>query len=297
VQVLPPRADAHTAETHGEPLEPRNRVRLKELVGALAWLRRGGVPERMGDSKSPGVPPDLGAAITLAFAPLVLGFPLMAVAVFGAGYDRHSVARVFSAVYPASIYLALSTPFWPLPALRGWTPARRLEAACLIWIWFTCLTHVTWELAWLFLHDAIARSPEAPWAYAWWAYIDGGDRRFLEAPATLLVMEALSVTNGAIGLAGLWLRARSHGGSRTAVLLFMTTAVVHLYSTTLYYGSEILAGFPSVDTTNPADLWLKFALANSPWLVMPWAVLVWGWRTLAVLPAAPQPTLLKATDG
>jgi len=224
----------------------------------------------------------IAAAVALAFAPLVLGFPAMALAVFGAGCDRHGVARVFSAVYPTSIYLALSTPFWPLPSLRRWTRARRLEVACLVWLWFTCLTHVTWELAWLLFHNAIARSPNAPWAYAWWAYIDGGDRRYLEAPAALLVIEALSVANGTIGLAGLWLRARSAGRSRAAVLLFMATAVVHLYSTTLYYGSEMLAGFPSVDTASPADLWLKFGLANSPWLVMPWAVLVWGWRTLAV---------------
>jgi hypothetical protein len=241
--------------------------------------------------------PDLAAALALAFAPLVLGFPVMALAVFGADCNRHSVANVFSAVYPTSIYLAISTPFWPLPSLRGWTPIRRLETTCVVWIWFTSLTHVTWELAWLLFHNAIARSPDAPWAYAWWAYIDGGDRRYLEAPATLLVMEALAVANGTIGLTGLWLRARSDGRSRTAVLLFMVTAVVHLYSTTLYYGSEILAGFPSVDTASPADLWLKFGLANSPWLVMPCAVLVWGWQTLIRLPAAQMQETQKPIAG
>ena len=183
----------------------------------------------MADADTVRAHPDLAAAVVLAFAPLVLGFPAMALAVFGAGCDRHGVARVFSAVYPTSIYLALSTPFWPLPSLRRWTRARRLEIACLVWLWFTCLTHVTWELAWLLFHNAIARSPDAPWAYAWWAYIDGGDRRYLAAPAALLVMEALSVANGTIGLAGLWLRARSNGRSRAAVLLFMVTAVVHLY--------------------------------------------------------------------
>jgi len=235
--------------------------------------------------------PDLAAAVALAFAPLVLGFPAMAFAVFGADCDRHSVARVFSAVYPTSIYLALSTPFWPLPSLHEWTRARRLETACLVWLWFTCLTHVTWELVWLLIHDTIARSPNAPWAYAWWAYIDGGDRRYLEAPAILLVMEALSVANGTIGLTALWLRARSNGRSHAAVLLFMATAVIHLYSTTLYYGSEILAGFPSVNLTSSADLWLKFGLANSPWLVMPWAVLAWGWQTLVAPSAAQTPEL------
>ncbi len=251
----------------------------------------------MADTGAVRAHPDLAAALALAFAPLALGFPAMALAVFGAHCDRHNVASVFSAVYPTSIYLALSTPFWPLPSLRGWMPARRLETACVVWLWFTSLTHVTWELAWLLLHKVIARSPNAPWAYAWWAYIDGGDRRYLEAPATLLVIEALSVANGMIGLTGLWLRARSDGRSHAAVLLFMLTAVVHLYSTTLYYGSEMLAGFPSVDTASPADLWLKFGLANSPWLVMPWAVLGWGWQTLTRLPAAQMQEAQRPVEG
>ena len=81
----------------------------------------------MADADTVRAHPDLAAAVALAFAPLLLGFPAMALAVFGAGCDRHGVARVFSAVYPTRIYLALSTPFWPLLSLRRWTRAPRLR--------------------------------------------------------------------------------------------------------------------------------------------------------------------------
>ena len=62
----------------------------------------------------------------------------------------------------------------------------------------------------------------------------------------------------------------------TATLIFLAGAVVHLYSTSLYYGSELVAGLPNVDTDSVVGLFIKFGLANSPWLVMPVLVLVWG---------------------
>ena len=53
----------------------------------------------------------------------------------------------------------------------------------------------------------------------------------------------------------------------------MARAVVHIYSTSLYYGSEILESLPNVDTTSFLDTWIKFGLANLPWLIFPWFVL------------------------
>ena len=78
----------------------------------------------------------------------------------------------------------------------------------------------------------------------------------------------------------LWLRSKGH--DRRAVLLFMATAVVHLYSTSYYYLSEILAGLPSVDTSSFTGTWIKFGLANAPWLTMPWLVLWWGYGRLRI---------------
>jgi hypothetical protein len=104
--------------------------------------------------------------------------------------------------------------------------------------------------------------------------------RYASSPPTLLMMETLSVTNGIVGVTGLTLWYRSRGGDARAVLLLMATAVVHLYSTSLYFGSEILAGMPNVDTTSFLDSWIKFGLANAPWIVFPWFVLYWGQRVL-----------------
>ena len=64
----------------------------------------------------------------------------------------------------------------------------------------------------------------------------------------------------------------------------MATAVVHLYSASLYFGGEILEGLPNVDTASFLDTWIKFGLANAPWLVFPWFVLYWGGCTLRNLP-------------
>ena len=37
---------------------------------------------------------------------------------------------------------------------------------------------------------------------------------------------------------------------------------------------------PNGDTTRVVDTWLKFGLANAPWLLFPWFVLYWGRVTL-----------------
>ena len=36
----------------------------------------------------------------------------------------------------------------------------------------------------------------------------------------------------------------------------------------------------NVDTASFLDTWIKFGLANAPWIVFPWFVLYWGGRTL-----------------
>jgi hypothetical protein len=56
----------------------------------------------------------------------------------------------------------------------------------------------------------------------------------------------------------------------------MATAVVHLYSTSYSYLSEIFAGLPNVDTSSITDRFIQFGLAKEPRLTMPWLVLWWG---------------------
>lgn len=223
---------------------------------------------------------DLHLARAATLGSVVLAFPLATAAVFVLGADRDRAADALCVVYSVGLFAAFTTSLWPLPSLSGWSRARRLDSAALLFMIVSYATHLSWELVWLALHDTIATSRDAPWAYPWWAYFDGGDLRYAEASPTLLTMEALSVANGCVGALGLWLWLRSSRTDRRGVLLCMATAVVHLYSTSLYFGSEILAGLPNVDTTSFLDTWVKFGLANAPWLVFPWCVLAWGVRNL-----------------
>ena len=230
----------------------------------------------MGDDRAVPIPMDLWIARAATLGPVVLAFPLAAWAVFGLGVDRNGAADLLAVVYSTGLFLGFTTSLWPLPGLRQWTRNDRLQSLCLLFLIVSCITHLSWELVWLVAHDAIAASRDAAWAYPWWAYIDGGDMRYAVATPTLLMMEVLSVMNGLVCAVGLLLWYRSGGRDPRAVLLFMAMAVVHLYSTSLYFGSEILAGLPNVDTSSFLDSWIKFGLANASWLVFSPCVLVWG---------------------
>ncbi|RMF16593.1 MAG: hypothetical protein D6761_06030 [Candidatus Dadabacteria bacterium] len=214
--------------------------------------------------------------VQLSLAGLIaVAFPVAAACVFNAGVDRRAVADMLAAVYASGIWALLL-----VPGVVGKGQPHRLEWTVRAWVWLTSLTHLTWELGWLLLRDAIIASANSAWAYPWWAYIDGGDLRYGTTDPVLWVMELLSVCNGIVGLAGLWLWHRRPRQRREAVLLWMAQAVVHLYATSLYFGSEIVAGCPNVDTTRVFDVGVKFVLANAPWLVFPVAVLCWGRRVL-----------------
>ena len=152
----------------------------------------------------------------------------------------------------------------------------RISETVFVWFWLTFTTHLTWELGWLVFFDDIIGNPNSPWTYAWWAYIDGGDLRYASFDVHLWTMEILSVINGTIGYVGLFLWFRRPTLREKAIWLFFSTAVVHLYATSLYFGSEIVAGFPNVDTNDFFNIGIKFVLANSPWLVMPCVVIYWA---------------------
>ncbi len=223
---------------------------------------------------------DLWIARGVTLGAVALAFPVAAWLVFGLGVDRNATADGLAVVYSFGLFLGFTTSLWPLPSLRQWTGGDRLQSLCLLFLIVSAVTHLSWELVWLIAHDAIAASRDAAWAYPWWAYLDGGDMRYAKATPTLLMMESLSVANGLVCSLGLVLWYRSRGRDLRAVLLFMAMAVVHLYSTSLYYGGEILAGLPNVDTSSFLDSWIKFGLANLSWLVFPPCVLVWGARQL-----------------
>lgn len=211
---------------------------------------------------------------------VVLAFPLAAVLVFDGGFDRKAVADVLACVYAFGLYAVFLAPLLPLPSLASIKRFQRIEQMVLVWFWVTYITHCTWELGWLLLHDMIANGRDNPLFYTWWAYIDGGDYRYATADVTLIVMEILSVGNGLIGLAALYLWLKKPLLRYRALLMFLATAVVHLYSTSLYFVGEIMHGLPNVDTSRFLDVGIKFVLANSPWLLMPILVIYWVCRRL-----------------
>lgn len=217
----------------------------------------------------------------MTFGSVALAFPVSGVAVFAFGVDRQVAAGALSVVYSVGLALGLSTAFWPLPALRSWRAEQRVESFVVTFLAMSYLTHLTWELGWLAMHRAIAASPNAAWAYPWWAYIDGGDARYARCEPLLLAMESLSVTNGLVGSVALASWLRSGRKSRAAALAMTGTAVVHLYSASLYFLSELFAGLPSVDTTSFVAVWFKFVLANLTWVVAPFFVFVWARERLA----------------
>jgi hypothetical protein len=236
------------------------------------------------------------AQLTIAGV-IALAMPAGAVAAFAFDANRGTTADTIGVVFFLAIVALLSTPWWPLQSQRGRSAFERLQSMCFLWFAVTFTTHLTWELGWLVLHQRIATSANSPWAYPWWMYIDGGDARYAHPSSTLLVQEFLSVVNGIVGFTGLALWWRSKGRSATATLLLMATAVVHIYSTAIYFGTELIRHYPNVDTSSFVDFWIKFWLLNGLWLVMPFAVFVWGRRTLArqlgVGPSAerlPEPT-------
>jgi len=226
------------------------------------------------------VPRDLILARVVTLAPVLLAFPVGIVAVFQLGADRNATADGIAWAYSMGLFTAFSTAFWPLPGLRSWTLERRALSAGFLFLVVSYTTHLSWELGWLLLHERMPDLKDVPWAYVWWAYIDGGDFRYATAPAELLSIEVLSVLNGTLGFTGVALWVRSKGRDERAVLIFMATAVVHLYSASYYFLSEAIPGFPNVDTSSFTDLYIKFGLANAPWLTMPWVVLYWGQRVL-----------------
>jgi len=216
----------------------------------------------------------------LLFSCVAFSFPVAAVMVYGFGFDRQHTADGLSVIYGVGLTIAIFASLLPFSCIQNWSRLQRVESLVLVFLGMSYVTHLSWELGWLLFHEAIIASPDAAWSYTWWAYIDGGDARYANPEITLIVMELLSVTNGAVGMAALVTYLRSHRSSSVAVLIMMATAVVHLYSASLYYLTEILDGLPNVNAESFISLYIKFGLANSPWVIAPWFVFWWAHQKL-----------------
>jgi hypothetical protein len=213
-------------------------------------------------------------------ASLALSLPAAALTVFAFDADRGVTGDAVSVVFVIVFVSLLSTPWWPTKEQRRRPRFECLQGMVMVWFGITFTTHLTWELAWVLLRKRIIAAPDAIWSYPWWAYIDGGDARYASDSSQVIMIESLTALVGVLGFSALWLRHRSNGQNPMATLMLMATAIAHIYGTCVYFGSETLDGFPNVDTTSFVDFALKFWILNGIWLVMPWAVLYWGKRTL-----------------
>ena len=223
-----------------------------------------------------------GYTRTLAFftATLTLSFPIASWAVFGAGADRADTAAVLACIFVFSMAGLMVAPHLPFAALRGESRYRRLERMVYIWIIVFVGVALTWEIPWAFLHERIAGAREELWAYTWWAYIDGGDLRYINPNWLVFFIEGWADTNGILSAIALYVWFKSEKTNPLPVLYFMFAAPLHSYPTVLYYVSELANGLPNVDAANPVNLWVKFVLSNSFWVFMPAFVFVWGAKTL-----------------
>lgn len=230
---------------------------------------------------------DLVTVWLLTFGSMALSFPFYSYLVFGLSMDRTYVANIFATHVSIAYWLGICAAFLPLPSLASWTRLRRIQTVCLAFMFVSYITHLSWELAWLILHESIAQAKNELWAYTWWAYIDGGDIRYLHAETNFKMIEVLSVINGSIGLSGLWLLFRSQFQDFRGTLMCMSTGVTHTVLTWYYYGTEFMSGFASVNVDSFFDLWVKFIFLNGPWLVFPWLVIYWGSKLLPLQLAKP----------
>lgn len=235
------------------------------------------------------------ACIALCITALLWSLPVAAWCVFHLQLDRAAVASYASAVFALSLNGLFLAP------LIGSHVARprimRARQASIVFLVTWCAIAFTWELGWLVAYPFMEQLENTYVGYVWWVYIDAGDRRYLDAPATLVAMEYLSVCNAAVCAVSLiyvqWGGAAKAGKqganakpamvSRApawALLGLVAVSTVHLYSTALYFASEVLEGCPSCDWEHPVNVVFAFVLANVPWLYMPPVVIWWAYKEL-----------------
>jgi hypothetical protein len=211
---------------------------------------------------------------------LLTVFPICSYAVFGLGTDRTATSNGLSFAYCIIMTGLLVAPWLPFSALEGDTTYRRLERMMYIWIIVFSLTAVLWEIPWLLLWERIATAQDELWAYTWWAYIDGGDFRYVHPDWMVFYIEGWTDFNGVLSLIALTAWLRSGKTKVLPIYYFMFVAAVHIVNTLLYLVSEIATGFPHVEVNSFVNLYVKFFWSNGFWLVMPFLVLVWGKLTL-----------------
>ncbi len=211
---------------------------------------------------------------------LLLAFPISMAYVFVFGGDRALSTTWLVTTFIVAIWGLFVTPWLPLKSLQNIGKMGRLELCVTAWFWVCFMSAVGWELPWILMTDKIRAAKDEMWAYPWWAYIDGGDFRYKRFDCTVGSIETLNVASGLMGLSALLVWLRSRRTSVTAKLLLMLSSAASFFLTMVYYLGQTCAGFVDVGH-DFFDLYIRFILLNSPWVVMPVVVWAWGIATFA----------------
>ncbi|NQX89246.1 MAG: hypothetical protein HRT77_11340, partial [Halioglobus sp.] len=106
---------------------------------------------------------DLITTWVVCFGALVLAFPIYSYLVFSEGMDRALIANALATQVSICYWLGMGAAFLPLPSLKNWSTLRRIHTVALTFMFVSYLTHLSWELGWLLLHEQIAESRNELW--------------------------------------------------------------------------------------------------------------------------------------
>lgn len=183
-----------------------------------------------------------------------------------------------------SFFLFMFTPFiHPNPNL---TTADKYENLCILWMYASGITHLTWELSWCILNgelnaifgelvNAYGNQPETvamiyemirqqPWTWAWAVY-GVADGRYLNSDTFVTPMEWVTVIEGFMNLSTIVMIKQ--GKRFLALVVILVSTTMELYGTILYYATEIFNDFYFVHTERFIDLIFKFWGMNFLWII------------------------------
>ncbi len=228
----------------------------------------------------PFVRTEASALVALfAFVVMAAGW-IGSVGVFHFGFDRVTMAYANFWAFDFSLVGMLMTPWLPLPSLRSHSNLERLDFMVQIWVVTYIAIAFTFEIPWVLFYKTIAQAHDQAWAYQWWAYIDGGDVRYKNPDSLVLFAESWTCLNaiGAFFAIRAWFR--SNKTSTAAVYYLMLAAVGHITTSSQYFSTEILTGFPNETVDVVSNFWAKFVFSNCSWIIMPFVVIYWGTRSI-----------------
>lgn len=204
--------------------------------------------------------------------------PLAFLAVRTGGASPGGAGEVAACFQFVAFTALLLSPVTGRPATASRLALPTLKQICVLWLWISGLTHVTWELSWCLAHPYLhGVGPADSWAWFWWIY-GVADHRFLASDSFVVAREWMAAAvEGPLNFYILYLLWKGRTLPATVGLFIVST--MELTGTTLYFAVEALNGFAHVDG-GLVNFWVKFVLLTLLWIVFPALSLHTAARTL-----------------